>query len=415
MKNQLTLATSLLCALAATTVTASANSENSLADNPSKDDFVSAIQAGSPILEVRPRLETVEQTGANDAEALTVRTRLGWKTGAWHGITATIEFEDVRELGGDYNNAVAPTEPFATIADPETTELNRAQISWQLAPQVSATIGRQRIAFDDQRFVGAVGWRQDDQTFDAARLDYSQGGLKATYAYIDHVNRIFAEAKDWGAQAHLVNVNYKFAAPLSLTGFAYLIDIDNPAGAAGQSSATYGVRASGKVETSPIQWAYALTYATQEDYRSNPGTFNLDYLGAELSGTYGIFSSRVKYENLEGNGTRGFSTPFATLHAMQGWADTFLATPAGGITDLNFSGTIRPPVDLPFLSKLALTIRHHSFESEQSGADLGNELDFVASAALTKRLKALIKYADYDGPGLPADRSKTWIGLDFKL
>jgi hypothetical protein len=31
------------------------------------------------------------------------------------------------------------------------------------------TLGRQRINLDDQRFVGSVGWRQNEQTFDAVR------------------------------------------------------------------------------------------------------------------------------------------------------------------------------------------------------------------------------------------------------
>ena len=38
-------------------------------------------------------------------------------------------------------------------------------------------------------------------------------------------------------------------------------------------------------------------------------------------------------EYLEGNGTIGFSTPLATLHKFQGFADVFLTTPASGITD----------------------------------------------------------------------------------
>ena len=43
---------------------------------------------------------------------------------------------------------------------------------------------------------------------------------------------------------------------------------------------------------------------------------------------------RSGYELLGSDGvTVAFSTPLATLHAFEGWADKFLATPAAGITD----------------------------------------------------------------------------------
>ena len=66
-----------------------------------------AIGAGKPILEVRPRYEIVEQAGfVNQAQTLTLRTRFGWETGAWHGLKALVEAEDVR-AAGDYSDARA--------------------------------------------------------------------------------------------------------------------------------------------------------------------------------------------------------------------------------------------------------------------------------------------------------------------
>lgn len=106
------------------------------------------------------RYEAVEQRGgADEASALTLRTRPGWETAPWRGLTGLIEFEDVH-AAGDYNDAVSPGEPFPVIADPEVMELNRAQVTWGSAAGFSATLGRQRIVLDDQRSVGAVGWRR---------------------------------------------------------------------------------------------------------------------------------------------------------------------------------------------------------------------------------------------------------------
>jgi hypothetical protein len=44
--------------------------------------------------------------------------------------------------------------------------------------------GRQRIKLDDDRWVGNVGWRQNEQTYDAARLQTNLGFLYQ-FAYLD--------------------------------------------------------------------------------------------------------------------------------------------------------------------------------------------------------------------------------------
>ena len=375
--------------------------------------LTAAIAAGSPILEFRARYETANISGVDDADAFTLRTRLGWKTGTWNNLSAVIEFDDVRALSGDYNDAVPPAEPFAVIADPEVTELNILQVAWAPTSNFKATVGRQRIVLDNQRFVGAVGWRQDDQTFDALRLDGSFGGVSITYAYIDHVNRIFAEELDWESSSHILNASYTFGPALKLTGFAYLLDFDNAAGA---SNATYGVSGTGKTTLGPVNLSYAATYATQSDYGDNPTDYNADYFEIEATAAHGPFALRAGFESLEGSGPgESFSTPLATLHAFNGWADVFLATPTGGLEDAFVAASYAPHVDLSFLSNPKFTLAYHDFESENASTDLGDEIDFVATASITEHLSVLAKFADYDGPGAPADRTRTWFGFEYKL
>ena len=75
---------------------------------------------------------------------------------------------------------------------------------------LTAKLGRQVLTLDDHRFVGHVGWRQDRQTFDAARLQMSPAeGLYLDMAYIYKRNRIFAEALDAQAEDLLLNLSYK--------------------------------------------------------------------------------------------------------------------------------------------------------------------------------------------------------------
>jgi len=384
-------------------------------------DLPTAIQSGTPIFEMRPRYESVSQTGVADAEALTMRTRLGWQTAKWNDLVGLIEFEDVRQLGGsNYNDGVPPAEPYAAITDPDVTELNRLQLIWTPTEQFTAALGRQRITLDDQRFIGAAAWRQDEQTFDALRFDADFGRLDVTYAYLDHINRIFAEELDWQSDSHILNASYTLSDPLKLTAFAYALDFTGPATAAvaNNSNLTIGLRAAGKAWVDRFQLAYAATYARQSDYGSSLVDYNADYIAAEFAATWGPTTARIGYESLEGEGAnRRFQTPLATLHAFQGWADVFLATPNDGIDDANFTLNVRPRWRLDHLFNIDLVARYHDYAFERTGDDLGNEINLSASAQITRRLGWIVKWADYDGPGgaAPADRTKTWIGLEFRL
>jgi hypothetical protein len=373
-----------------------------------------AIAGGKPILEVRPRFEAVDQANlAQKAEAFTVRTRLGWETAAWNNLKGLIEFEDVRQLGGEhYNTTINGKTAYPVIADPDVTELNRLQVTWTPSKQFGATLGRQRINFDDQRFIGAVGWRQDEQTFDAVRADLAVAKAKVAVVYVDHVNRVFAEDLDWDSQSWLVNASYAGPAIFQPSAFVYALDFDN---APGSSSLTAGLRVTGSAKAGDILLAYSASAANQKDHGDNPADFSLDYRQAEVAGTLGVATLRATYESLEGNGVRGFATPLATLHAFQGWADVFLTTPPNGIDDIGATLVVRPPIKLAYLSGVQLTARFHDFTAERGGADLGEELDLMAQAAFTPRLSGFLKYADYDGaPGF-SSRTKVWLGFEFKL
>jgi hypothetical protein len=178
------------------------------------------IAAGKLLFEVRGRYESVDQTKTpalrEDAQAITVRTRLGWETAEWRGLKALVEIENVGHLGPQHfavNVPGAATSPlngaakarYPIVNDPDVTELNRAQLTWTPSAALGVTAGRQRILLDDQRFVGNVGWRQDEQTFDGVRADVALGRFKATYAYIGRVNRILGEMKDWDSDSHIFN------------------------------------------------------------------------------------------------------------------------------------------------------------------------------------------------------------------
>lgn len=400
-----------------------------------------AIIGGKLLLEVRGRYEHVDQKKTavltEQANAYTVRTRLGWETASWNGFKGLIEFEDVRALGAeDYavNVPGATTPPlngvskakYPVVNDPEVTELNRLQLAWTVNPALTVTGGRQRILIDDQRFIGNVGWRQDEQTFDAVRLDAAYGRFKAFYAYVTQVNRILGEERDWDSDSHLFQLTYSAAEALRLQGFVYALDFSN---SAANSSVTWGAKASGKTWVGLFQVAYNATYARQSEYRENTLPYDLDYWGVDVAGTFDIYTAKVSYESLEGNGVRGFTTPLATTHAFQGWSDAFVMPLGGnksfvdGIEDLNFSLNVKPRFKWTYLFNIDLLVRYHDFDAERTGADLGREWNAQATAAINPKLSIAIKYADFErartvppgGATPPPSRTKVWLTLEYKL
>jgi len=400
-----------------------------------------AITGGKLLLEVRARYESVDQKRTpvlrEDGEALTVRTHLGWETAAWHDLKGLVEIANVHRIGPEHfavNVPGAATPPlngadkarYPVINDPDTTELNRLQLTWAPSKAFQATAGRQRILIDDQRFVGNVGWRQDEQTFDALRLDATKGPVKLTYAYVTHVNRVLGEKRDWDSDSHLANLVWQAAPTLKLAAFVYALDFQNsPANA----SVTRGVKASGQGKLGPLALAYNATFANQRDYRGNTADYSLDDWGGDLAATYGIYTAKAGFESLEGNGQRGFTMPLATAHAFQGWADAFVQ-PAGGnkgfvdgIEDRNLALIVRPKWRAGTIGKAELLVRYHDFDGQRTGADLGHEWDAQLQAQLHPRLSAALKYADFErakrvpagAATPPPSRTKVWFTLEYRL
>ena len=400
-----------------------------------------AIAGGKLLLEVRGRYEFVDQkkTAAltNNGEAYTVRTRLGWETADWNGVKGLVEFEDVRPIGPEHyavNVPGATTPPlngarkakYPLINDPEVTELNRLQLTWTPNAMFSGVLGRQRILIDDQRFVGNVGWRQDEQTFDALKLDVAWQRFKLSYVYVNRVNRILGEEKDWNSDSHLANLTWSPAEQLRLQGFVYALDFDN---SRANTSMTYGVKGSGKTWIGLYQLAYNATWAQQTDWRHNTEKYSLNYWGGDVAGTFDIYTAKVSYEELEGNGFRGFTTPLATTHAFQGWADAWVQPLGGnksfvdGLKDFNVSFNVKPRFKLTYFFNSDIIVRYHVFEDQRTGASLGHEWNAQIQAAINPKLTAALKYADFERDDVvprgtatpPPSRTKVWFTLEYKL
>ena len=382
------------------------------------------------IFDSRLRTEMVHQDGiAETGHAMTLRARIGFETGKAWNTSLLLEGEAIMPIQDHYRPDPPSTfhSTYPVVADPEAYEFNRFTLTNTSLPGTTLTLGRQRIGLDDQRFVGAVGWRQNEQTFDAFRVvNRSITNLVLDATYLNRVNRVFGDDSrqgDYKGDNILLNAAYQTKIG-KFSAFGYLLDFEPITSiAAGlnpvrDSTTTYGLRFAGEKPAGKIKLAYVASYATQSDYADNPLDFDLDYLTGELTGTFRQFSLGVGTEILEGNGVagiggKGFTTPLATLHKFQGWADKFLTTPANGIEDLYATGGVTLK-GVGSLDTLSMVAAYHDYEAEQISADYGEEWN-LSVAAKIKRVNLMLKYADYR-QGIPAvgrSTEKVWMQFEF--
>jgi hypothetical protein len=371
-----------------------------------------AVQQGKVSLNARLRYEHVDQTGLRDADAITLRTRLGFTTARYAGWQAMIEGENVLPFDGStYSQAGlnASGRGRAVVADPAVTEINQLWVSFA-HEKTTGTFGRQRLVLDNARFIGDVGWRQNQQTYDAFVLqDKSLGKTTLTYAYLDQINRVFSHRHPqgkWESNSHLAHVNYTGLSAGAISAYAYLLEFDN---ARTNSSATYGASFSGaRPLNDAVKLGYRLEAAAQSDYGNNAQNYSTSYWLLEAGPVWKSFGFSLGHERLGSDNNVGFKTPLATLHAHNGWADLFLATPASGLSDTY----VKANATLP--QAVSLLAFYHWFESDRGSVDFGQELDVQLSRKFGKNLTATAKFADFqsDTTALP-DVRKYWLQLEY--
>lgn len=391
---------------------------NAQEQQKSEVNLIDAISNGDAYINLRLRHELVDQDGFTDnANATTLRTKLGYNTATFKGFSATLEFEHSAEfLGGDYNDGINGKTMFPAIIDANHTEVNQAKLIYSGIEGTTLVAGRQAINIGSQRFIGTVGWRQNDQTYDAvAVVNNSIEGLSATYGYVWNVNRIFGNDHPMGdlkTATHVINANYSGIKAINIEGYGYLIDLDNIA-VKGLNSKTFGVRISGSQDLdNDLKIIYTAEYANQTDYKANPMNFSVDYYGLEAGVGFNGLTLKGGLENLGSeNGIASFKTPLATLHKFNGWADKFLNTPNNGLRDYYGSASYVFSDTGTILDGTNITIVYHKFESDFGDFNYGSEIDASISAKIFGNFNALLKYAHYNADTFATDTSKLWLQL----
>ena len=417
------IATLIFLVAALTPHTAAAEGQDEAEPMSALDEILAAVPGGKLILDVNFRWEYAKIDQFQHSHAATVRTRFGFQTDTVFGFSGLLEGVNTEspKPSAYFDGVEVNDGPQTIVADPSRTDINRVWLQFANKEWAGLQLkaGRQRIKLDDDRWIGNVGWRQNEQTFDSARFQTTLGveKLLAQYIYSWEVKRIFADqggasTRDFGPRSHFANIAYTFGSHLKAVGFAYLID-PNKSNFRAFGSATYGMRLSGKVGVNDtLSLPYQASYAYQEDYGNNQISYGAHYylveggLAVKKMGTLS-----AGFEVLGSDTDASIVTPFSTAHKFNGFADAFLDN--GGVRGLrDLYASIAPAI--PF-ERIKFKFIFHQFWDDQGGDNLGQEYDFVTTYELNKHVSFLYKFAYYDGGNKPDYSKRTRSTLDMTL
>ncbi|MFT6178024.1 MAG: hypothetical protein ACJAQT_000382 [Akkermansiaceae bacterium] len=371
---------------------------------------------------VTSRYEFRESDPLDPSNALTVRARVGMTLNPFDGFTAFVEGEGTQGIVEDFrsnptgNNSTSPyVVGNSVIADPNNLELNRVFLKYAKNGYF-VQVGRQRIKRNADAFIGNVGWRQNEQTFDAAQIGYASDDFSFNYLYSDRVQRIFGNdandalpgppLRDFEGDFHLLDLSYK-ANFGKVGGYAYLLEVDNNA-AVGKSN-TFGAFVDSN--------GFYAEFAYQDGTSSRAGG-DYDALYAHLKyttkGLGGTLMAGLEYLGDD------FKTPFGTVHAFNGFADAFILQRIGlnkgpggnynGITDI-YLGYIKPDIPGGITFKGFL----HSFLDGDADKIYGYEADAVLVKKFNDNLSGLLKAAYFVGDEYYEDIKQVSVQLDYKF
>jgi hypothetical protein len=302
---------------------------------------------GKIFFNLRYRFEHVEQDKLQTANGDPVRLRLGYLTPQYAGFQAYAEFRgNTPVFLIDFNDNSNGKTQYSVINDPAEGALNQAWLSLAAIPDTELKAGRQKIDWDNERFICPAAWRQMEQTFDSVTLlntSVADFSVKAAYLW----NALTTSNEDVNMKSPMLNLNYSFGDIGSVSGYGYWLDYDDPDDSGpfeyAYSSQTYGLYLNGSPALSDnFKLLYTAAYAGQTDYGDNPKDFTADYynvIGGLMVPNKGSLLTKINgkigYEVYGSDNGVSFQTPLGANHRYNGWADLFGKTkPADGLRDL---------------------------------------------------------------------------------
>ena len=391
-----------------------------LVGDAASQTLANAIATGTSLSSFRLRDEFVQQDGkALDANAVTLRTLLGWQTAPLYGLSVGAQLISVSVLNDDYDNgkkgnAQAGKGNYPRVVDPDYTDVNQLYIDWTGLTDTRVRLGRQSVKLDNVRFIGNVEFRQVMQVFHGVSVE-NKGLLPDTTlfaAQFDKVVQVSTLKQD--ANISILNARHAISPTENLIGYGYFVDW-NATSLLASSTRTLGLRLDGERPLSN-DWKllYTAEYAKQSPYAEGASAIDNHYSRIGAGARYGSWFARLDQEVLSSNGSKAFQTPLGTNHLFQGWADLFLTTPTEGIRDTFVTAGSKH-------GEFALLAEVHWFHADRafalttggSGTNYGQELDVSVSWSrgpwMAKLEVARFRERDQYNGARKRDTDKVWV------
>jgi hypothetical protein len=384
---------------------------------PGANAFVEALKDGTFYWQERYRYEDDKQGGfANDGQANTLRTILGYKTGVYQNFQVDFAGLNVTQFGDhDYNDGIDGRTKFPAIGDPGNTQILHASLTYTGLPQTTLIGGRQEIALDNQRWVGAPSWRQTIQTFDGITAkNTSIDNWELFYGYLFDQNRsqgVNVTNGQYDMSTNLFHAAYTGIKDVKLIGYSYLTSITN---IPSLSNATTGIRAEAKY---PVVGDLNVTgngeYARQVNYGNNPQDYGLNYYLIEPGLAYRKLTGKLGYEVLSGNGVEAVQSPMMAPHPMNGWADQFTTTPLAGLHDQYINAAYKFQLPVRGLDESKIEGFFHVYNADRTSLHYGNEYDLDFTQKIADHYAIGAQLEDYQADHLLKDDRKIVLTLQF--
>ena len=409
-----------------------------------------ALGGGKTNFATQARYESVEtaNTTKGQAKAMTLGTRLGYETGAYHDFAANVQVQGVwsnkqfNDLQTNGNNNTT----LNTVNDHGGVGVNSAHLIYRGIADTTLRQGRQIIRYDDDRWVGNVDWRQNWQSFDASSItNKSIADTTIQAAYVTNVNRpsgdgAVASSSDGisSGNAHmkstLLNINNKSLSFADIVAYSYRLNYTNPSQAAASTGAantfgstdTSGLKlAKNGIDVAGYKLGWVAEMANQKNFKLNTTSYNARYtnINANVGGSLG--NIKIGQEVLGSDNSSSVQTPLSTLFAFNGWADMFLVTPTTGLKD----SYVKLRSDA---MGIVYGADYHQFKSDAGSTNLGRELDLIAEKSLDKNFAIGARVARYKADAASSssssgaassnaggvaltDTNKMWVYGSFKF
>lgn len=369
----------------------------------------SALAEPEHQFEIANRTRYAEVSDGNSGKDFSTLLRADLKSQWNETLYSTLELDYVKSFLPDEHSDGVNINHHAMIADVPGADLNQAFVTLKL-DDMKFDVGRQRLAYDSQRFIGGNSLWQNEQTFDAISSRFNVKSNSAfTYAYVLNVNRIFGEKADrnfydiaypsnWEKperpdyllgdhkhKTHLLRLEWNEWDYSQLVAYHYAIrNKDVPS----DSNNSTGFNYSFNYKGDQFKYRIQAEIATQKRTELNDAQQVPYYL---LDAGIGLNTLELssRYEVMGAKNNTPFITPLGSLYDFMGWANRFGTPIASGVEDASVRLLWRA-------SPFRVDARYHIFHEYDGDRKLGEEADVDIVFKPAKKHTVSLRFAYFE-------------------